>query len=190
LLLLAQNEVADDEHVHLAVHKTTIGVLRTAHDRFVANIEAGVDENAATGTCLKLPQQTVKAWIGFRMDRLHASGIIDVGDRRNVAPRHVELVDSLQRKLIGAHGDGAVLPDLGDLQHVRAVAVDLEIVGDVLARHGRCERAKTLAILDPKIEVALEPGRSRVAEYRAISQRPRSELHSPLKPADDLFLDQ
>ena len=124
------------------------------------------------------------------MDRLHARGIVDVGHRRDVAARHVELVDPLQRQLIGAHGDGAVFPDLGDQQHVWAVAVDLEIVGDVLARHGRRKGTKALAILDPEIELALQPGRSGVAEDRAVAERPRPELHAALEPADDLLLDQ
>ena len=40
------------------------------------------------------------------------------------------------------HGAAAALDDVGDQQHVGAVGIELEPVGDVLAQHGGRERTE------------------------------------------------
>ncbi len=83
-------------------------------------------------------------------------------------------------------GAAPVLDDVGDQQHVGAVAVELEPVGDVLAQHRRRERPEGLAVLDLQVEHLLHRRRARVAEDRAAAERARAELHAALEPADGL----
>ena len=78
------------------------------------------------------------------------------------------------------------LHDVGDQQHVGAVGVELEPVGDVFAQHRGRERPERFAILDLEIERRLHRGRARIAEDRAGAERARSEFHAPLEPADRL----
>ena len=80
--------------------------------------------------------------------------------------------------------------DVGDEQHVGAVGIEIEPVGDILAQHRRRERPETLAVLDLEVEVLLHRGRARIAEDRARAERARAELHAALEPADGLFVGQ
>ncbi len=90
----------------------------------------------------------------------------------------------------GGTGRRRSLEHVGDQQHVRAVAVELEPFADVLAQHGRRERTERLAELDLQVHHRLHLGRPRVAKNRAAAERARSELHAALHQADDLFARQ
>ena len=77
--------------------------------------------------------------------------------------------------------------DVGDQQHVRAVAVELEPFGDVLAQHRRRERPERFAELDLEVHHRLHLRRPGIADDRAAAERARAELHPALQQADDLF---
>ena len=78
------------------------------------------------------------------------------------------------------HGAAPVLAHIGDDQHVGAVGIELEPVGDVLAQHRRRERPKALAILDLQIEVASAWWAS--ADRRGSSARRASAGRTPCGP--------
>src|SRR5215216_881414 len=77
-----------------------------------------------------------------------------------------------------------------DEQHIGAVCVEREPFPYVLAQHARSERAKALAVFHFEIKVLLHRRRTRVAEDRAVAERARTELHTPLHPTDRLLLSQ
>ena len=56
----------------------------------------------------------------------------------------------------------------------------------VLLEHRRAEGPPALAVLDPLVNLVGRPETPRVAEYAAVPQRPRPELHTPLEPGHDL----
>ena len=74
------------------------------------------------------------ARIGLRVHRLDAGGVIDVGNRRNVGANYVELINPEQSLLLGGHATAAVALHVGDQQHIRAVGIEFEIIGDVLTQ--------------------------------------------------------
>ena len=101
---------------------------------------------------LKREISCVEARVGVGVHGLHARGVIDMRDGRDIGARDVELVDAEQRLLLVGHRAAALAPHVRDQQHVGRVRVELEPVGDVLAQHRRREGAKTLAIFDAQIE--------------------------------------
>src|SRR5678815_4975303 len=74
-----------------------------------------------------------------------------MGDRGNVGPRNIQQVNTPQCLLIGVHLDPTVLADIGNEQHVRAVDIELEIVGYALAEHRRREWPKRFAVFDLQV---------------------------------------
>src|SRR6476659_7116240 len=91
LLALAEHAIADDEQVELGPHEASPRILRGAHDRLAAHVEARVDEDPAPGSLLEPTDQLVIPRIRLSMHRLDARREVDVrhcGDRR---ARHVEL---------------------------------------------------------------------------------------------------
>ena len=132
----------------------------------------------------------MKVRIGFLVHRLDATRIVDVRHRRDVRARHVQLVDAEQLLFLGGHDAAATLNHRRHHQHVGAVALDVEILVDVLAQHRRREGTKRLAILHLEIERLLHRGRARVAQDGARAERTRSELHAALHPAHRLLIGQ
>src|SRR6185312_4833058 len=190
LPLFAQQAVADGEHLDVSSHEAAEGVLGRRDDRLAAHVEAGVDQHRAASACLERAEERVEARIGLVMHRLDARRIIDVGDRRDRRAHDIELVDAEEAPLRFAHRALTLLLHRRDEQHVRAVGVEIEPLGHVLAQHRRCEGAEALAELDLEIEQLLHGRRARVAEDRACAERARSELHATLEPADGLALDE
>ena len=91
-----------------------------------------------------------------------------------------------RRSSLGRHVAAPVALHVGDQQHVGAVGIELEIVGDVLAQDRGREGAEALAVLDLEIEPLLHLGIARIAEDRAGAERARPELHAALEPADGM----
>ena len=123
-----------------------------------------------------------------RVDRLHAGRVVDVRDGRQVRPGDVELLDAPELLLLRGHRDLPLFLDRGDQQHVRAVAVHLEVVLDPLPQHARCERTEALPELDLEVHLRLHARAPRVAEDAAGAQGPGPELHPAVEPADDLLV--
>ena len=76
----------------------------------------------------------MEAGIGFPVDRLHARGIIDMRDCRNLGSGDIEFFDAEQRLLGLGHGAPALRPDARHQQHIGTVPVELEPVLKVLAQ--------------------------------------------------------
>src|SRR5262245_30253251 len=190
LALLAQEAVAHREALDLGAHEAAERVLGRADDRLAAHVEAGVDDHRAAGLLLEALDQRVVLRIGLLVHRLHARRVVDVRHRRDRGARHVELLDAEQRLLLLGHRDALVLGDVRHQQHVRALAVELEILRDVFRQHRGRERPERLAVLDLEVERLLHARRARVAEDRARAERARAELHAALEPAERLALGQ
>src|SRR5690606_19648874 len=79
--------------------------------------------------------------------------------------------------LLGLHVDGE--------QHEAAVPVVGEPLALATGEDRRPERPPRLPRLD-RVEPGLEIVAARIGEDAAAAERPRTELHRPLKPADDL----
>src|SRR5258708_31627220 len=90
-------------------------------------------------------------------------------------------------------GDGRDLralfrANLKHLHHERHRVVFLEPLAYGVLEYGRSEGPKTLATFDLGVKDGLHVGATRVADDRAIAERPRAPFHSPLEPADDLAI--
>src|ERR1700674_1031039 len=57
LLLLEQYAIAGDQHLDIGAHEAAERVLRRAHDRLAAHIEARVDQHRTSGLGLEPRQQ-------------------------------------------------------------------------------------------------------------------------------------
>src|SRR5689334_22325525 len=101
---------------------------------------------------------------------LHAGRIVNVGDGGDVTAADIEFLYAFEPSLFLRHIDLTLTSDLGDQKHVRAVAIELEVLGHVLAWDGRRKRAKAFPVLDLHIELALQTRRAGVAEDRSIAQ--------------------
>jgi hypothetical protein len=135
LVLLAEEAVADDQHVDLGTHEAAEGVFGGADDRLAPDVEAGVHDHGTAGLRLEGADQRVIARIGVGMDGLDARRIIDMGDGWDVGARDVQLFDAEQGLFRLGHGPAPFPDDVGDHQHIGAVFVDLEPVRDILAQH-------------------------------------------------------
>ena len=121
-----------------------------------------------------------------RVDGLDACGVVDVGDGGNVRPRHVQELDAPQVTLIIGQRRAPPRQDRCDEQHVGAIGVHLEVVGEALPEDGRREGPEGLPVLDLEVHDRLHPRIPRIAENAAASERAGPELHPALEPADDL----
>ena len=75
-------------------------------------------------------------------------------------------------------------------QHVGAVAIEFEIVGNALSQDDRRKRPERFAKLDLQIHSGLRRGGPGIAEYGPRTQRPGTELHPAGEHADHLLLRQ
>jgi hypothetical protein len=130
------------------------------------------------------------ARIGVRVHGLNPGRVIDVGHGRNGRSRHVQLLDTEQRMLGRRHLASMLLRYVRHEEHVGAITVELEPVGDVFAKDRRREGSKGLAVLDLEVQHRLHRRRAWVAEDGAGAERARPELHAPLEPADGLAGDE
>src|SRR4051812_9333685 len=190
LRFLAQEAVADRERLDLGAHEAAERVLRAADDRLAAHVEAGVHDDRRAGLALEARDQIVEARVGFLVDGLDACRVVDVRHRRDRRARHVQLLDAEELLLFLGHRDAVLLAYVGDQQHVRALALDLEVLRRVLGEHRRSERAERLAVLDLEVELPLHRGRTRVAQDRAAAEGPRTEFHAALEPPQRLAFGQ
>ena len=93
----------------------------------------------------------MEARIGLGVNSLDTRRVINVGHGRNFRTRHVELVDAEQRLFFRRHRAPSPFCNIGHQQHVRAVGVELEPIGDVFAQNRRRERTKRFAIFDLRL---------------------------------------
>jgi hypothetical protein len=150
-------------------------------------VEAGIDQNRATGLLLELLKDPMKPRVTFGVDRLYPRRIVHVGDRRDHGTKLLQLVDPA----------GAVLADRypfvpshrRDQQHVGTVLAlpHFKVVLHPLAENGRRERPKGLPELDLEIHHRLHLGRSGVPDNRSVSEGPRPELHAAFHVAHDVL---
>src|SRR2546423_4324505 len=88
LLTLQENEVADDEAVHLCSHETRESLRGRADDRLAADVETGVDEDGAARQALEGGEQLVIERVVLAPNGLHARRVVNVRDRGNRRARH------------------------------------------------------------------------------------------------------
>src|SRR5262249_22805531 len=72
LLLLAQQTIAGHKQLDVVAHEATKCILRRAHDRFAAHIEACVYQHWTARFGLESFNQCMKSWIGIEVYRLNA----------------------------------------------------------------------------------------------------------------------
>src|SRR5205807_5911372 len=83
LHFLLEKAVAHRERLDLGAHEATECVLRSAHDRLPAHVEAGIDDHRAAGAALEALDERMIAGVRFAVHRLDARGIVDVRHRGN-----------------------------------------------------------------------------------------------------------
>ena len=108
-------------------------------------------------------------------------------DRRDVRPRHIQLLYPPQGFDTGWRREPVAGPDIRNDQHVGAVTVELEPLVHALAKNGGRERPERLPELDLEVHDRLHRRRARITDDRAAPERSGSEFHSPKKKADDFL---
>lgn len=76
--------------VHPGAHEAGVGVGGGTDDRFAADVERGVDDETAAGSCLKGLDDGMEVRGGGAVDGLDTRTIVDVRDGRHVG---TDLVD-------------------------------------------------------------------------------------------------
>ena len=150
------------------------GIIGRRHQRFLV-VERGVEHERNAGELSKSTDQRVEQRILLRVDQLHAAGSVLMHHGRNAAP--LDRADRVGQDHETPARSGPV-----------AVARHREPALGVFGKDRRAERPEWLAVLDAAIELIANASAARVCQQRAVAQRPRAELHAPLKPADDLPL--
>ena len=77
---LIDEEVAENEIVHVGSQETAVGVLGSADGRFAADVEGSVDEDRTAGPALERAEQIVEARVSRGGNRLDARRVIDMGN--------------------------------------------------------------------------------------------------------------
>ena len=75
LHFLPEKAVAHGKRLDLGTHEATERVLRSAHDRLPAHIEAGVDDHRTAGELLEPADERMVAGVRFTVHGLDARGI-------------------------------------------------------------------------------------------------------------------
>jgi len=106
---------AEHEVIHLGAHETPVGIFRRARDGLTLQVQRRVDQDRDAGPTLEGPEKAVVDRVGLAGHGLHSRRAIDVSDRGN--PRAL------------------FWPHRHDLEHVGALACDLEEARRVFDRH-------------------------------------------------------
>src|SRR5262249_29660781 len=93
LVFLSKEAIAHRQRFDGRAHEAAEGIFGRADDRLSAHVEAGVDQHRASSPLFEESEKPVIARVGLAMDGLNARGVVDVSDRGNLGPRHVQLVD-------------------------------------------------------------------------------------------------
>ncbi len=76
MLGLLEDEVAEDEHIHLGPHEAAVGIFGRADDGFAADVERRIDEDAAAREATEFGDQVVVGAMdrpGARSGRVRSS---------------------------------------------------------------------------------------------------------------------
>src|SRR2546423_633338 len=94
LLRLQENEVADDETVHLCSHEARESLRGRADNRLAADVETRVDEDGTARQALEGGEQLVIERVVLASNGLHARRVVNVRDRRYLRTWHVQFFDA------------------------------------------------------------------------------------------------
>src|SRR5207253_746070 len=148
LVLLIQHTSLQHEKVHLSPHKATITVFRRADDRLATHVETGVDDDRTTGLAAKGFDDFPVQRICFFPDGLDPGGVINVRDRGDLGPTHVQLIDAPKLFFRAGHLAPAAGRNVSHQHHVGAVVVQCEPFGGVVAQHAGSKRTKAFDLFD------------------------------------------
>ena len=170
LLFLHKQTVIDDQDIHFRSHKAPEGVLRSAYDRFAADIKAGVDHETVAGLLLEFADQGMIGGICFLVDRLDARREIKMRYGLNVRPGMVELVEQrkimkLFRKLLPSVGN-----NIGNQKHVGRGGVQVEEGGAILDQYAGSKGAEALPLLYLDIQFFLHVAVSCITKDTAVAK--------------------
>ena len=133
LIFFFQKAVANYQDFDIRAHKTVKSIFGRADNWLAAHVKAGIDQYRATGDRFELRQQSVIASIGLRMHGLNTCRVVDMRDGRNFRPCYVQFVDTEQGLIRRIYCPAVFFDDIGDDEHIRAVGIEFEPVGEVFA---------------------------------------------------------
>jgi len=131
LVFLARDAIADNQEVDVGSHKAAERVFRGADDRLASDIEAGVHQSRAAGARLEGGEQRVITRVCLFVNCLDTRRHVDMSNSRDFRADGVESVDPKKLFVFVRHRVTPILKDVGNDEHVRAVAIDLEPLGHV-----------------------------------------------------------
>ena len=129
------------------------------------------------------------------VNRLEARAVIDMCYRRKGRTHNIHSLPQVRcvghRLPVSLRERHPIsLADRGHEQHVGTLLAGLKIkaIARALSQHDRRKGPEALTELDLEIHGCLHAGLARVANNAPRPQRPRSKLHPPVKPANNLAL--
>src|SRR5207253_2850561 len=108
--------------------------------------------------------------------------VCDSGNRR---ARHVEPLQAKKSLLFVRNRVAQLFPNRRSEQHVRSRPIDVEVIGNALAKDCGSERPERLAKFDFQIHPCLHLSIAGIAKNRSTAESSRAKFHSAAEPADD-----
>lgn len=191
LCFTAEYEVFDDEDVHVGGLKAPKGIRRGADDGLAADVEAGIDHDAASGLLFELAEEAAEASVATLVDGLETGAHVHMSDGGEMGARDIDAATEVGifhgASLLWGELEVVFFTHVRDDEHVRAIRIMLEVGGDIFAQDDRGKGAKTLAEFDAEIHLCLHSGATGITDDAAAAECAGAELHAAMEPADNFF---
>src|SRR5215213_1091491 len=184
LRFFEQQMIAHHEGINVRKHKTAIGIIRRAHNRFAANVETGIDDDGAARTPVKLVHHRVEQSMTLSINSLNSRTVIHMRNRGDHAALNIQSIDPPQRFVVRRNRQAFILLNRGHELHVWTLAAQIEPFRNMLAKHTRRKRSKAFAKLDLEVHLRLHLRITRVSDDAARAQSAWSKLHPATKPTN------
>src|SRR5262245_5319469 len=89
-MLLQEDDILEDERVHVGSAEAPVSVLRSTDDRLTPHVEARIDKDGAAGLREEGTHQPREARVSRIVDGLQAGAVVDVCYGRDGRSAHVD----------------------------------------------------------------------------------------------------
>src|SRR5262249_48198494 len=120
-------------------HETKIRIARATNDRLIAYVERRVEDDGATGLCLKCRDHCIEVRFVVGMDRLDSGAVVDVGHGRQIRSDHARRTNDLlvfipQGCLLQRRS--SLGPNIRNESHIGTLAIEFEIASYAIVQNG------------------------------------------------------
>jgi len=109
-----QDAILQHQSIHLGSHETSICIFRRANNRLAAHIERCIYDYRTAGQLVERIDHVVVDRLIFASDGLYARRVIDVSNRRYVAPLNLDDVEQVPVAVLKLEWPAKILSHLRD----------------------------------------------------------------------------